>query len=302
MHASSNRQHFFILGAPKSGTTSLHYYLSQHPGVRFPVIKEPVFFESEFDKGLGHYYAKYFPDADPTGLFGDARPINLFLPFVPERIARSFPEARMLAILRDPIDRAYSHWWMRHCKDREPLSFDDAIEANLAGVEQWARLQGPEGPEMWKRALSVDSGESSLRVYVEIGYYAEQLERYLQRFRPEQLLVINSSYLQKHPAESLSRACQFLGLPDYPSPPDLSIQNSGESRGRSKLLSSAYRTGLSGLVPSGLKRAVKKALVPEVRRPVMSEAARARLTAHYAPHAQRLDETLRRLQTLGFPG
>ena len=94
---------FFILGAAKAGTTSLFELLKLHPDVFMSSPKEPFFFEYEYEKGLGFYSRTYFRGWNGQKRIGEARVSHLLLPFVPGRIRASRPEARLIAILRDPV-------------------------------------------------------------------------------------------------------------------------------------------------------------------------------------------------------
>jgi len=199
-----------IIGAQRAGTTSLFHYLAAHPQVRAPAIKEVHFFDLGFDRGM-RWYRSHFPPRDQVEATGkmtfEASPYYMFHPAVPERIARVLPEARLIALLRNPIDRAasqYRHNLKRGC---EPLSFAHAIAAEagrLAGEE--ARLRGkPDYVSDRHRQYS----------YAGRGQYAEQLERWLARFPRQQLLVIQSEEMFARPAAVYARVLAFLGLPDH---------------------------------------------------------------------------------------
>ena len=118
----SHLPNFFILGAPKSGTTTLYHALEKHPAVHLSTPKEPYYFEDEYEQGPEFYWRTYFAAGwKGQSLIGDARAAHLYLPYVPRRIYTTVPEARLVAILRNPVERAFSHWWMRHSHGREPL-------------------------------------------------------------------------------------------------------------------------------------------------------------------------------------
>lgn len=101
---------FFILGAAKCGTTSLHAYLGQHPDVCVSDPKEPFFFEAEFDRGATYYFNRYFSHWAGERIVGEARHRNLYMPYIPERILRFNPRARLIICVRNPTERAISHW------------------------------------------------------------------------------------------------------------------------------------------------------------------------------------------------
>src|SRR5204862_1223537 len=102
---------FFVVGAAKSGTTSLHVYLDQHPDIFMSKPKEPFFFEAEYDRGPEYYYRRYFGGWNGQREVGESRHRNLYFPYIPARIHSYNPNARIIAVLRNPAERAISHWW-----------------------------------------------------------------------------------------------------------------------------------------------------------------------------------------------
>jgi hypothetical protein len=129
---------FVIIGAPRSGTTSLAHSLSQHPEVFVTMqVKELHFFDTNFDRGLD-WYRQQFSGADAAAAkaAGEATPTYMYDETAMSRMAETVPDARLIAILRNPVDRAYSHYWMNRSLDREDLLFPVAIETEaerLAG-------------------------------------------------------------------------------------------------------------------------------------------------------------------------
>ena len=127
----SKRLSFLVCGAQKSGTTALAAYLRQHPGIHLPETKELHFFDDESqtwpepDLNKLHHH---FKTADADQLWGEATPISLYWDPAAERIWRYNPEMRLIVILRNPIERAYSHWAMEHRRGNDPLPFALALE------------------------------------------------------------------------------------------------------------------------------------------------------------------------------
>jgi hypothetical protein len=193
-----------IIGAMKSGTSSLHYYLTQHPQVVPPLRKEVHYFDLNFARGEPWYRAN-FGRADAAGLNLDSSPYYLFHPQVPQRAHALLPNARLIVLLRDPVRRAYSHYWHERDKGREPLSFEDAIAAEPERVErEHARLAAGE----------IDRSTSHQYFsYLARGRYAEQLERWLQFYPREQMLVLGFEDLAREPLPVLNRTLDWLGLP-----------------------------------------------------------------------------------------
>jgi hypothetical protein len=193
-----------ILGAQKSGTSSLHYYLVQHPQVIAPLRKEVHY----FDVGYRHseaWYRAHFGRRGEPGLNLDSSPYYLFHPAVPARLHSLLPEARFIVLLRDPVRRAYSHYWHERDKDRETLDFEAAIAAEPArlGDAEAALADGRIGRSAAHQHFS----------YLARGRYAEQLERWFARFPREQFLVLRFEDLAREPLVALNRTLGFLGLP-----------------------------------------------------------------------------------------
>jgi Sulfotransferase domain len=215
---------FLIVGAQRAGTTSLFDYLSRHPDVVGPGpaddsvawLKELRFFSERFWRGIG-WYRSFFPTVARRRLArvrggdlvaGEATPYYLFHPAVPERVAATIPEVRLIALLRDPVERAYSHYRLMCRQGHETLSFGDALEAEgerLAGTEE-RLLSDPRFRSRHHRWHS----------YVARGLYADQLERWLAYFPREQLLVLRTEDFLARPAEIYADVLQFLGLRERP--------------------------------------------------------------------------------------
>jgi len=206
---------FLIVGAQKAGTTSLQAYLTQHTSVVAPVTKEVHYFDRSYERGTGWYRAN-FHRVEPGLLTGEATPYYLFHPAVPQRVAELLPEARLLVLLRDPIDRAFSHHNHERALGFEELSFEDALAAEAV------RLEGEE------ERLLADPGYRSFahqhHSYLSRGRYAGQLERWFECCGEERILVLSAEELFTQPAAVLHRAQEFLGLPAQ-TPTDLSARN-----------------------------------------------------------------------------
>jgi hypothetical protein len=203
---------FLIIGAAKSGTTSLYHYLVQHPRIRRARRKEIRFFYREYARGP-HWYRAHFPlalrrrwETLRHGEFatGEASPSYLFYPHAAARAHALVPDAKLIAILRNPIDRAWSQYRHKVRKGIEPLSFEDAI------AEEPARTRGE-----WERILADESYRGAALFhfgYLRRGLYAEQLERWLALYPRERLLVLRAEDLFADPARVIRDATDFLGL------------------------------------------------------------------------------------------
>jgi hypothetical protein len=202
---------FLILGAQKAGTTALYAYLRWHPDITGPSFKEVSFFDRHYAQGE-RWYRAHLP-LRRRGLVGEASPSYLFHPLAPERVARMLPNARLIALLRDPVERAFSHYQHEVALGREPLPFEAAIE------QEDERMRGE--VEHMVRDPSYFSHAWWNYTYVGRGRYADQLERWFASFPKEQLLVVLTDELSADTAGTYRRVLDFLGadaqeLDSYP--------------------------------------------------------------------------------------
>ena len=224
---------------------------------------------------------------------GEGRTFLLYLPFVPARIRESVPDARLIAILRNPVDRAFSHWWHRYTHRNEVLDFEEAIAANIERIRDGIDFEGSDGSELWQRGL-VHKGAfaSRYRIYLDCGLYARQIRRYRERFPAEQLRVVFYDDLKCDPDSLVRELWDFIGVSVDAELSDLAPRNEARTSMQSQLRRQTQRlletTGLRRLLPASLKR-VGKGLFPEreVVRPPMAPAMRQRLLDYYAePNAE----------------
>jgi hypothetical protein len=209
-----NPEQFFILGAAKCGTSSLYTYLNQHPDIFMSDPKEPVFFEKEYNRGTEYYRKTYFYSWNNERLVGDARHRNLYLPYIPARIFKLFPRSKLIVIVRNPVERAFSHYIHRKIRGTEALSFEDAVLEDLERINSGIFIDSPERIEDYVKNLAEDGAGSNLfRTYIDSGYYAEQIERYLQYFDKNQILVVFLDDLKQNPENVFKEIITFLETP-----------------------------------------------------------------------------------------
>lgn len=283
---------FLIVGAAKAGTTALHHYLGQHPGVFFPALRETNFFALE--GGLVRFagpgddaavnrkavtqweaYLDLFSGAGDTRQAGECSPLYLYDPSAPERIARRLPGVKLIVLLRNPADRAYAAYLHLVRDGREPAS---TFAEGLA-----------------REAERIAAGWEHLWHYRAMGFYGAQLERYYQLFAPEQMLVRRYEAFHGDPAGFVAEVCRFLGIdagfePDVsrrpnrsgiPKNPWLYRLIAGESPLRR--LARALPLSLRGRAQTLLQRAM-------LDRPPMPAEVRAELLAGYRSDADLLME------------
>jgi Sulfotransferase domain len=192
---------FLVIGAQKAGTTALYAYLRWHPAITGPSWKEVSFFDRHWWRGE-RWYRGQFPLRSSGRLVGEASPSYLFHPLAPERVRSLLPDVRLVALLRDPVERAYSQYQHEVALGREPLSFEDAVEAEDERTRgEVERLVAD--PRAFSRAWWDHT-------YAARGLYAEQLERWLAVFEREQLLVVRTEDLRDQPAETYGEVLHFL--------------------------------------------------------------------------------------------
>jgi hypothetical protein len=202
---------FFLLGAPKAGTTALHAALAQHPQLYLSPVKEPKFYlcDGRPPRGFGqrgpgdahsarewiwrrNRYEALF-DAAPAGaLRGESTPFYLYDHAAQQRIQADVPAAKLLVVLRDPVDRAYSNWMHLWSDGLEPI--DDFATA-------WAAED-----------RRVAAGWAPFWHYRRLGLYGEQLRGLIDRFGREQVHVLRYRDLVETPVQALDAVCAFLGV------------------------------------------------------------------------------------------
>lgn len=199
------RLEFLIGGVQKGGTSALAQYLGAHPDVRLPDGKEAhIFDRPQLDPAwtaerFDAEYDIYFPALDPAAMCGDATPFYVFHPLVVARIARYNPAIKWIVLLRDPVDRAISHYHMERDRGFERLPLWAALL-----LEPW-RLRG-------RRNDLSDNSPLRHHSYRTRGAYAEQLDTLHALFPPEQILILRSVDLLAAPGLSMQRVYAFLGL------------------------------------------------------------------------------------------
>jgi sulfotransferase family protein len=195
-----------ILGAQRSGTTSLFNYLVQHPDVLSPLGKEIHYFDLHYQKGLNWYRGQfpYVHQLRRGALTLDASPYYLLHPLAPERAARLLPGVKLVALLRNPVERALSHYQHEVRGGRESLPFEAAID------REGERLSGEE--ERLRSDPTFYSFNHHRYSYLRRGRYLEQLHRWVEHFPRSQLLVLQSERLFDDPVGATAAVHDFLGV------------------------------------------------------------------------------------------
>lgn len=196
---------FLVAGVQKGGTTALFDYLRDHPALCLPAVKEVHFFDDETGvdwsaPDYGAYHAPFLAERPaPGAVWGEATPIYTYWPNAIERIRAYNPAMKLIVVLRDPVERAWSHWRMERARGAETLAFADCIRAGRARVADAAD----------------GSGAHRVHSYVERGFYGAQIERLFANFPRQQVLLMRSNDLRGYPARILRNACDFLQIPAF---------------------------------------------------------------------------------------
>jgi hypothetical protein len=204
---------FLISGAQRCGTTSMYKTLTEHPQVLPAVLHKGVhYFDTNFGRGLD-WYKGHFPTeasarraagSSARVITGESSPYYMFHPLAGRRIAATLPDARMIILLRDPVERAYSAFTHESARGHEDQTFGSALEleeTRLAGEEERI-LADP----------SYVSFDHQHHAYVRRGRYVDQLERLEREIGRDRMLVIDSGDLFEAPEPVFDRVCEFLGL------------------------------------------------------------------------------------------
>jgi hypothetical protein len=250
---------FLLIGAAKSGTVSLYHYLGQHPDIFMCPVNECNFFalesldpDSAFQGPLDRKtavshciwdrasYEALFTAARPQQTVGESSPLYLYSPLAPENIQRHTPQTRLIAILRQPADRAYANYRHYRRAGIEPLA--DFGQALAAEAERIAEGWGPW--PFWH--------------YRQLGFYAAQLQRYYNRFDREQIMVCLYDDLQADPVKLLQKMFAFIGVDDT-FVPNTAVRHNIGGLPRNRIL---YHL----MTRANPLKAIVKAILPEKKR------------------------------------
>jgi hypothetical protein len=199
---------FLIVGAQRSGTTSLFHFLSRHDEFISATPKEVHYFDGGLNPAIDHYqlgeswYRDHFPVEEDVGrrkVF-EATPLYLFNPFAAQRIYETLPDVKIVVLLRNPAHRAVSNYFLERKLGREKRPIMEAMMQEEKVIANALRNQ------------DFKSDEYIHCTYKHRGHYKEQLERYFKYFPPESVLIIQSEKFFSEPAIVVSRLFAFLGI------------------------------------------------------------------------------------------
>lgn len=288
---------FFIVGAAKSGTTSLYHCLAQHPDVFMPELKEPHYFVDwgKYVSSLGEYEA-LFSGVSGQKAIGEASTGYLFEQETPGRIKGLIPGARIIIILRNPADMAFALWrHMRRLGKRgEKLSFEKALAAEPG------RMADPAF-----RACQFESWHGNF-YYFGRALYHGQVNRYIDAFGPDRVLVLIFEEFREDPLGMCRQVFGFLGV-DTGFRPEASAKNVGREvrhRGLKKLLDepTPSQARLAALLPEGLRAGGRRLLVRLNSKPVhpLDPVLKKELMDRFMPDVKMLEGLLGRDLSLWY--
>jgi Sulfotransferase family len=288
---------FLIIGAPKAGTTALHAALAQHPQLHLSKVKEPKYYlcgdappPAYRGPGDAHSnqewvwrrrdYQALFQNALPDAICGESTPFYLYSVDAQRRIAAERPDVRLIAVLRDPVDRLYSNWMHLWADGLEPCA--DVVEACRRESERIERGWAP----FWH--------------YRGLGLYGRQLAGLYEHFPREQVLLVRYRDLVDRPDHSLDRVCSFLGVQNglVSSVPSDNSRPFVEDGRRARLVAPLIRAGarVGAAFPPHLWRQASRPLVNHLQnggdpaRPKLTPADRAALLQPFLPDIDLLEK------------
>ncbi len=216
-----NLPDFIIIGSQKSGTTSLYYYLIQHSQLLPSRIKEIHFFDDYFELGTAWYRAQFrSPNLFLNLKLFEATPRYLFHPLAPKRIVTVLPNLKMIVLLRNPTDRAISHYFMSKRYNNEELSLKEALLAEEKRLKPIIQKQDYNNPIF------------KMNSYKSRGLYKEQLERYFKYFPRQHIFVINSEKFFAQPQNTLRQVFEFVEVNQEFKIQDLQPCNKGYNKSK----------------------------------------------------------------------
>jgi hypothetical protein len=272
--STSTLPNFLVIGAYKSGTTSVHHYLRQHPQIYVPRLKEPSFFAFQDGADADHpaaatavtdmsEYRRLFEGVRDEIAVGEVSPEYLANPGAPARIRACLPDVRLIAILRNPVERAYSDFLMYRRNGEEPFAdFGRALDQQ---EDRYRRRQ-------------------STGYYVRTGFYAEQLARYFDLFPSTSIDVYLFEDLVRDPGAVMGEIFRSLGV-EVLDVPGLEQHNvSGEPRNALvafALRSRRWAMPVLGILPDRARPRIEGLVQRGLRRPALPPDQRARLQEVY---------------------
>lgn len=275
---------FFIVGAPKAGTTSLYHYLSEHPQVEMSSQKEPDYFSDKAIHEQGMYYAKNRVDTldkyeslfvqKESVVYGEASVSYLFYENVAEDIKKYNPNAKIIIMLRDPIERAFSHYLM----DYRLGLISDSFENVLAKISKHK------------------NAHLFYQQYIEVSKYAKQIQRYLDFFKKENILFIDYEDFKKNVSKTVDQVYNFLNI-STEFVADINTKHNTFIMPKNKIIRLIYsfvflRKILTFLFPVYLVKNINVLLFKSDKKPELLKETRSLLSIIFNDDIKKMEEVL----------
>lgn len=278
---------FIVVGAPKAGTTSLCHYLSEHHQVFMSVPKEVNYFSQEEIEAQGLYYKsfkvrnlaeyeKLFDNAKGKKAIGEGSVSYLFYPNTPEKIQKSIPHAKIVILLRNPVERGFSHYLMDYRLGLVDLTYEEIVY----------------------KSVEHKNIDLYYQQYVEVGLYHGQVKRYFDIFGPDGVKIYLQEDFRQDPESVISDLYDFLNI-DKSFMPKTRIEHNVFSIPKSKFIrnlyaSSSVRSCASSIIPSAIKRYLLYTLFEQEKKPVLRPETKRYLLEAYEPDVNKLAQLIGR--------
>jgi len=257
---------FLIIGAARSGTSWLAKNVMAHPDIYLPAQKELHFFDRHFDKGVA-FYENYFIDTLEEQVCGEATPAYLYFEHIPKLIKETVPNVKLIAILRNPVDRAYSHY-----------------------LNIQARMRSNNKDAM----ISFEEKLSNTPRLIEEGFYYDMLSRYFELFPASQICILISEEVFSEPKSYLKKVYNYLGVEEHYNSHLLEqkVNAASTKLGQSRFLYFIYRIVMKKLKWYSAAKKINK--INKTQMPTMKEETRDYLNSIYIEKNKLLENLINR--------
>jgi len=278
---------FFIVGAPKAGTTSLYHYLEAHPQIFMSSVKEPNYFSYQSslnqnlyykERGINNFeeYISLFEKAGNKKAIGEASVSYLFYPEAAINIKNAFPKSRIIIMLRNPVERAISHYNMDYKLGYVDLTFENVI----------------------KKKYDSNLNKLYYQQFIELGLYYNQVKRYIELFGRENVLIIFFEDFKNHAPREVKKIFEFLDV-DSGFQTDTNAKYNTFKTPRNPLIRSIYRIKflrvvLKKLFPQFISDLIKSIILTKNKKKFPDEATMKFLKQIYTPDIKQLEKLLNR--------
>jgi len=278
---------FIIVGAPKAGTTSLYHYLSEHPDVFMSEPKEVNFFSKEEIEAQGLYYTDFkvkdmgayqrlFDGVKHEKAVGEGSVSYLYYPDTPKKIKVALPDVKIIILLRNPVERAFSHYLMDLRLGLVDIPFENIVSHDVTNQKI----------------------DLFYQQYIELGLYYEQVKRYLNIFGQEKVKIYLQEDLRTRSDDVITGLYAFLGV-DKSYRPDMERQHNAFSMPKRNMIGNLYtynfmRALVRNIIPDKLKNIMKGFVFDNKPKPVLAPETKRKLQDLYLGDIEKLEKVIDR--------